>query len=211
MPFSRKAGAARGLAGAALIATLALAGCTSNTDDQASDTSVTEAAPAPSSAPASDAAPFGPACTGVPAGGPGSLSAIASEPVANAASQTPALSTLVTAVTAAGLVDTLNNAQNITVFAPTNEAFAKIPQDTLAQVLADKQALTKILTYHVVEQRRAPSQLDMATLTTLQGGTISTAKAGDTYTANDARVLCGNLQTRNATVYLIDTVLMPKS
>lgn len=123
----------------------------------------------------------------------------------------PALSTLVTAITTAGLADTLNNAEQITVFAPTNEAFAKIPQKTLAKVLADKKSLTEILTYHVVEQRRVPRELDSGTLTTLQGGTISTAKSGDTYTANDARVLCGNVQTSNATVYLIDTVLIPKS
>jgi uncharacterized surface protein with fasciclin (FAS1) repeats len=109
------------------------------------------------------------------------------------------------------LADALSNAQNITVFAPTNEAFAKIPQETLAKVLADKKSLTDILTYHVVEQSRAPSDLEGATLTTLQGGTISTAKSGDTYTVNDARVLCGNVQTRNATVYLIDTVLIPKN
>ncbi len=93
----------------------------------------------------------------------------------------------------------------------TNEAFAKIPQATLSKVLADKQALTSILTYHVVQQRRTPAELDMGTLPTLHGGTISTAKAGETYTANDARVVCGNVQTRNATVYLIDTVLMPRS
>jgi uncharacterized surface protein with fasciclin (FAS1) repeats len=130
--------------------------------------------------------------------------------VATAASHNPALSTLVTAVTKAGLVDTLNNTQNITVFAPTNEAFAKIPPDTLSQVLADKQALTDILTYHVVGERRTPAAWDAGTLPTLQGGTIRTAKAGDTYTANDARVVCGNIQTRNATVYVIDTVLLPK-
>jgi len=147
----------------------------------------------------------------VPATGPGSLEAIADDPVATAASQAPALSTLVTAVTKAGLVETLNGAQNITLFAPTNEAFAKVPKATLDQVLADKQALTNILTYHVVEERRSPNELEMGTLPTLQGGTISTAKSGETYTANDARVVCGNVQTGNATVYLIDAVLMPKS
>ena len=128
--------------------------------------------------------------------------------MATAAAQNPALSTLVTAVGKAGLLDTLNNAENITLFAPTNDAFAKIQQSTLDQVLADKQALTNVLTYHVVRQR--PADLDSGTLTTLQGGTIQTARAADTYTANGAHVICGNIQTRNATVYLIDTVLMPK-
>jgi uncharacterized surface protein with fasciclin (FAS1) repeats len=209
MPSPRKAVTMRGLAAAALIATLAMTGCSNSDEPQANDAQGANTAPS-STAPTSTA-PFGPACAGVPASGPGSLAVIADQPVATAASQNPALSTLVTAVTQAGLVDTLNSAQNITVFAPTNDAFAKIPQATLSQVLADKQALTKILTYHVVDQRRAPADLDMGTLPTLQGGTISTAKAGDTYTANDARVVCGNVQTRNATVYLIDTVLMPKS
>jgi uncharacterized surface protein with fasciclin (FAS1) repeats len=208
MPSPRTARISRGLGAAAMIATLGLAACSSNDETQASGSSDTTA---PStSTPAAGTAPFGPACAGVPASGPGSLAAIADEPVATAASQNPALSTLVTAVTKAGLVDTLNSTDNITVFAPTNDAFAKIPQDTLSQVLADKQALTNILTYHVVQQRRTPTELDAGTLPTLQGSTITTAKAGDTYTANDARVVCGNVQTRNATVYLIDTVLMPK-
>jgi uncharacterized surface protein with fasciclin (FAS1) repeats len=136
---------------------------------------------------------------------------MADEPVATAAAQNPDLSTLVTAVTEAGLVDTLNEAENITVFAPTNDAFAKIPEETLTAVLADQQALTDILTYHVVGERNSPADLDMGSLETLQGGTISTTRTGDTYTANDAEVLCGNVQTSNATVYLIDTVLMPPS
>jgi uncharacterized surface protein with fasciclin (FAS1) repeats len=70
-------------------------------------------------------------------------------PVATAASANPVLSTLVTAVTKAGLVDTLDSAPAITVFAPDNAAFAKIPAATLSKVLADKAELTKILTYHV--------------------------------------------------------------
>jgi uncharacterized surface protein with fasciclin (FAS1) repeats len=208
MPSPRTARASLGLTTAALIATLGLAGCTSTEDSEASDASSTTAAPTPSAT--TDAAPFGPACAAVPRSGPGSLSAIADQPVATAAAQNPELSTLVTAVTKAGLVDTLNNASDITVFAPTNEAFAKIPKATLAKVLADKQTLTKILTYHVVEQRRAPAELGSGSLPTLQGGSITTARSGDTYTADDARVVCGNVQTRNATVYLIDTVLMPK-
>jgi uncharacterized surface protein with fasciclin (FAS1) repeats len=195
---------------AALLGTLALAACGS-TDTSSNNTPAAPTTAASSPGPATADGPFGPACAGVPASGPGSLAVIANEPVATAASQNPALSTLVAAVTKAGLVDTLNNTQDITLFAPTNEAFAKIPQETLDKVLADQAALTNILTYHVVPQRQGPTDLDSGTLTTLQGGTIRTAKSGDTYTADDARVVCGNVQTRNATVYLIDTVLMPKS
>jgi uncharacterized surface protein with fasciclin (FAS1) repeats len=212
MPSARSIGRVRGLAAAALIATLALTACGSDADEPGAEA---QPAPAnsstvPSVAPSqNDAGPFGPACAGVPASGPGSLAAMKDQPVASAASQNPALSTLVSAVTAAGLVDTLNSTQDITIFAPTNEAFAKIPPDTLNKVLADKQTLTGILTYHVVKQRRTPAELSNAQLPTLQGGVITTAKSGDTYVANNARVVCGNVQTQNATVYLIDTVLMP--
>ncbi|HEU4423448.1 MAG TPA: fasciclin domain-containing protein [Pilimelia sp.] len=212
MPSPHRTRTSRGLAAAVLISMLGLAACSSDSDsDSPGAASPPTAAPATTAPPTTPAAPFGPACAGLPSSGPGSLSAVADEPVATAAAQSPALSTLVTAVTKAGLVDTLNGAQNITVFAPTNDAFAKIPKATLNQVLADQQALTNILKYHVVGQRSGPAELDAGTLTTLQGGTIRTAKAGDTYTANDARVLCGDIQTRNATVHLIDTVLMPTS
>ena len=100
--------------------------------------------------------PFGPACSAVPKDGAGSFDGMAKDPVATAASNNPALSTLVTAVKKAGLVDTLNNAQDITVFAPTNDAFAKIPKADLDKVLADKAQLTKILTYHVVGRKLTP-------------------------------------------------------
>jgi len=212
MVFPRTTRATTGLTAAALLTTLVLAGCAGTNDPQAGGVAPATTAPVTGSAgatPDQGGQPFGPGCAGVPASGPGSVAAIADQPVATAAAQSPQLSTLAAAVQAAGLADTLNNAPNLTVFAPTNEAFAKIPKETLDKVLADKQALTGILTYHVVDQRRAPAQLDQGTLTTLQGGSIRTAKAGDTYTANDARVVCGNVQTRNATLYLIDTVLMP--
>jgi uncharacterized surface protein with fasciclin (FAS1) repeats len=213
MPSPRTVRASRGLTIAAVAALFGLAACSSAGSDTTG--SGAAAAPASSAPPASPAvpasAPFGPACAGLPSSGPSSPAELAKQPVATAAAQTPALSTLVTAVTKAGLADTLNNAQNITVFAPVNDAFAKIPQATLNQVLADQQALTNILKYHVVGQRVGPAQLDTGSVTTLQGGTVKTAKSGATYTANNATVLCGNIQTANATVYLIDTVLMPQS
>lgn len=166
-----------------------------------------------SSAPAKNAAmqPMGPACSSVPKSGKGSFAGMAQDPVATAASNNPALSTLVTAVKKAGLVDTLNSAKNITVFAPTNDAFAKIPKKKLDAVLANKKTLTKILTYHVEKGRATPSQLAMGTkLTSLEGGTVTPSKMGAGYEVNKAKVVCGNVQTANATVYIIDTVLMPK-
>jgi uncharacterized surface protein with fasciclin (FAS1) repeats len=208
MPFPR---VSRGLAIAAVAALFGLAACSSSSDTTGSGATSTPASSARTVSPAMPAAaPFGPACAGLPSNGPGSPAELAKVPVATAAAQIPALSTLVTAVTRAGLVDTLNNAQNITVFAPVNDAFAKIPQATLNQVLADQQTLTNILKYHVVGQRVGPAELDGGSVTTLQGGTIKTAKSGASYTANDATVLCGNIQTANATVYLVNTVLMPQ-
>ena len=207
MPSPRSSRSTRGLGAAILVALFGLAACSSGTNTAGNATP----APAPSSAAPAAGAPVGPACAGLPSSGPGSPAVIADEPVATAAAQSPALSTLVAALTKAGLVDGLNSAQDITVFAPTNDAFAKIPKETLDKVLADQQTLTNILKYHVVGQLTGPAELDNGMLTTLQGGTITTAKAGDTYTANDAKVLSGNLRTKNATVYLIDTVLIPKS
>jgi uncharacterized surface protein with fasciclin (FAS1) repeats len=155
---------------------------------------------------------FGPACSSVPKSGAGSFSGMSTAPVATAASANPALSTLVTAVKKAGLVDTLNSASNITVFAPDNAAFAKIPPATLAKVLADKAELTKILTYHVASGRFTAAQLTSGSpIKTLEGATVKPADMGGTYTVNGAHVVCGNVQTANATVYIIDTVLMPPS
>ncbi|GGY38554.1 fasciclin domain-containing protein [Streptomyces omiyaensis] len=165
----------------------------------------------PSEEPMTDDQPFGPACAGVPKEGAGSFDGMAKDPVATAASNNPALSTLVTAVKQAGLVDTLNNAENITVFAPTNDAFAKIPKADLDKVLADKATLTKILTYHVVGEKLTPKQLENGSFETLQKGMITTKGSGENYTVNDvSKVVCGNVKTSNANVYIVDTVLMPK-
>ena len=194
MSIARTLSPRRELAAGALIATVALTA------------GPALATPAAAEAPR----PFGPACAKVPASGPGSVADMANQPVATAAARNPLLSTLATAVRKAGLADTLNRAEALTVFAPTNDAFAKIPPATLNKVLADKKTLTSILTYHVVGARHTPADLEDGRFKTLQGGTLTTAKKGETYTVNGARVVCGNVQTRNATVYLIDTVLMPK-
>ena len=170
------------------------------------------ASPAPASAGATTASDFGPGCASVPKTGAGSFTGMSTAPVATAASANPVLSTLVTAVKKAGLVDTLNSASGITVFAPDNAAFAQIPAATLSKVLADKAELTKILTYHVVAGRYTPSQLAAGTpLKTLEGATVTPALTGGTYQVNSADVVCGNVHTANATVYIINTVLTPPS
>ncbi|OKI99250.1 fasciclin domain-containing protein [Kitasatospora sp. CB01950] len=155
--------------------------------------------------------PFGTACAAVPKDGAGSFTGMAKDPVATAASNNPLLSTLVAAVKQAGLVDTLNSAQNITVFAPTNDAFAKIPKADLEALLADKAKLTKVLTYHVAPDRLAPNAL-AGTHKTLEGGDLTVTGSEPDFTGNgSSKVLCGNVQTANATVYIVDTVLMPTS
>lgn len=180
----------------------------------ASTSAASAAASSPMASGSSSAASttdFGPACSSVPATGAGSFTGMSTAPVATAASANPVLSTLVTAVKKAGLVDTLNSAQGITVFAPENSAFAKIPASTLGSVLANKTELTKILTYHVASGRITPAQLASGkAIKTLEGGTVTPAMSSGTYTVNGADVVCGNVQTANATVYIINTVLMPK-
>lgn len=153
---------------------------------------------------------FGPGCAEVPEDGDGSFEGMAQDPVATAASNNPLLSTLVTAVEEADLVDTLNSAEDITVFAPTNDAFDQIPEEDLNALLEDQDQLTEVLTYHVVEGQQGPDALEDGTFTSLQGEDVTTEGAGENFTVDgEAQVVCGNVQTSNATVYLIDTVLMP--
>jgi uncharacterized surface protein with fasciclin (FAS1) repeats len=218
---STRAGKVAAIA-AALALPFALAACGS-TESATPGATTAPSSSAPSMAPSSpmmtpsesasmSAQPFGAACSAVPKTGKGSFDGMSADPVATAASNNPLLSTLVTAVKAAGLVDTLNNAENITVFAPTNDAFAKIDKATLDKVLADKAMLTAILTEHVVGQRLTPDSVagEFDTLNPKQGVTVE--GSGEDFMVNgSANVLCGNVQTANATVYIIDTVLLPKA
>ncbi|MEV6264077.1 fasciclin domain-containing protein [Streptomyces sp. NPDC051784] len=169
-------------------------------------------ATAPAAQAGSAAEPFGPACSSLPTSGEGSASGMADDPVATAASNNPELSTLVSAVQKAGLTDTLNNAENITVFAPTNDAFEKIPKADLDKILNDEAQLKSLLNYHVVGEKVTVDQLPDGTFKTLQGGEITTSGSGQNFTVNDsAKIVCGDLETENATVQLVDTVLMPGS
>ncbi len=154
---------------------------------------------------------FGAACSAVPADGAGSFDGMAMDPVATAASNNPVLSNLVTLVGEAGLVDTLNSADDITVFAPANEAIEALPKKTAEAAMADPSGLlTEVLTYHVVPGRLAPQDL-AGTHETLQGTTLEVSGSGESFMVNgDAGVVCGNVQTSNATVYIIDGVLLPE-
>jgi uncharacterized surface protein with fasciclin (FAS1) repeats len=191
---------------------MALLGAACSSNNGGTSGNQTPAA-SPTTAPSMTASgPFGAACSAVPASGAGSLEGMAQDPVATAASNNPELSTLVTAVKKAGLVDTLNSANGITVFAPINDAFSALPKPTLDKALGEpKGLLTTVLTYHVVPGQLAPDQL-AGTHKTLQGGTLEVSGSGEDFKVNgDSSVVCGNIQTANATVYLIDQVLLPKS
>ncbi len=202
-----------GLSAALLIP---LAACTSTAatapSSSAPMTSSSPSMSSPSMTPSTSSsmmAQFGPACASVPTSGAGSFEGMAKDPVATAASNNPALSTLVTAVKKAGLVDTLNNAQDITVFAPTNDAFAKLPKKDLEAVLNDKALLTKVLTNHVVAGKLSPDML-AGEHETLAKTKLTVTGSGEDFTVEKAKVVCGNVQTANATVYIIDSVLVPK-
>lgn len=205
------------VAALALALPLSIAACGSDSEMDAgsTDTMTSSSAPAPSAS-ASESmgtdmagAPFGPGCAAVPADGAGSFGGMAKDPVATAASNNPVLSTLVTAVTEAGLGDTLNTTPDITVFAPTNDAFAAMDKATLDKAMADpKGLLTTVLTNHVVAGRLAPDQV-AGEHETLAGTKITVEGSGEDFSVGEAKVVCGDVQTANATVYIIDGVLLP--
>ncbi len=119
--------------------------------------------------------------------------------------------TLVTAVKAAGLVDTLKGKGPFTVFAPTDEAFAKIPADVLNGLLADKEALRKVLLYHVVAGKVTADQVvTLKSAATVQGSDVM-IDASNGVMINNAKVAKADIMTSNGVIHVIDTVLMPKS
>lgn len=185
------------------------AGSTTESSTTMSASPSASASPSESMSDSMAGEPFGAACSQVPASGAGSFDGMSTAPVATAASANPLLSTLVTAVGEAGLVDTLNSAPELTVFAPVNDAFAALPKATMDAAMADpKGLLTKVLTNHVVEGKIGPDEI-AGEHKTLGGGTITVAGSGEDFTVGEAKVICGNVQTANATVYIIDGVLLP--
>ncbi len=182
--------------------------------DSAAATSSSAAEESPAE-PASDE-PFGTGCDAVPADGEGSFQGMADDPVATAASNNPELATLVEAVTAADLVDAFNSAEDVTVLAPANPAFEAVPADTLKALLANNAQLSAVLTHHVIDGRLGPDQL-AGEHTTLNGDTVTVEGSGEEFTVaaegtvvgEAASVICGNVQTANATIYIVDQVLAP--
>ena len=158
----------------------------------------------------------GPGCEGYAAQvpeGDGSVAGMALLPVADAAGANPILTQLTAAVSGGinpdvNLVDTLNG-DEFTVFAPVDTAFEALGAETIESLKTDTEGLSGILTYHVVPGKIQPAELEGTTQTTVQGGTVEIAGSGQELTVNGANVVCGGVQTANAVVYLIDTVLTP--
>jgi uncharacterized surface protein with fasciclin (FAS1) repeats len=162
---------------------------------------------------AAAAAPFGAACSDVPAEGAGSFEGMMTQPVVTAASDNPLLTSLVEDLELAGLTDTLNTAEDLTVFAPTNDAFAAAgeadPEGMEAMMADPTGEFADLLSYHVVEGQLAPGEL-AGEHETLQGATLTVEGEGESFTVNgNASVVCGDIHTDNATVYVIDEVLHP--
>jgi uncharacterized surface protein with fasciclin (FAS1) repeats len=209
--------------GVTAVAALALSACGSSTD---SGSSASSSAPAPSSPMSSPMASgagdgvttnadvFGPACSQLPQGSAaGSLDSMGPQPVASAASTNPLLTKLVAAVKATDLVDTLNSQPAITVFAPADPAFAALGDAKFAELAKNPSQLAPILQYHVLPKRYDAKGLAAAggSVTSLDtaGGPLKIEGTGDNMTVNGAKILCGNIPTKNATVFVIDKVLTP--
>ena len=213
------------IAGLALVlgSAFALTACSGGTTSGGSMSEESSSAPAMSASPSASSSMMDPAANLVGPGcadyaaavpsGSGSVAGMAADPVATAASNNPLLKTLTAAVSGqlnpdVNLVDTLNGSE-FTVFAPVDDAFAKIPAATIDGLKTDSATLTKILTYHVIPGQLTPSEID-GTHATVEGQDVTVAGSGDSITVNGStNVICGGVQTANATVYLIDSVLMP--
>ncbi|ANY25702.1 fasciclin domain-containing protein [Gordonia terrae] len=196
-----------------------MAGCSSDDSDTSSETTgaATESSAMMSESAMADPAAnlVGPGCAAYAEAnpsGPASVNGMSSVPVATAAATNPELTTLTQALSGqlnpeVNLVKTLNEGE-FTVFAPTDDAFAKLPPETVEQLKTDAPLLNKILTYHVVEGQAAPDKI-VGEHTTLEGQQVTVTGSGDNLKVNESGVVCGGVTTSNAQVYLIDTVLMP--
>jgi len=219
MDVHRTALTAAGLAAAAVLTLSACSSTTTSTTTSTATSTTTAAATTTTTTTTAAAAPaanlVGPGCAGyaekVPTG-PGSVAGMAAGNVTAATANNPLLTTLNSALSGklnpnVNLIETLNNGQ-FTVFAPTDDAFAKIDPATIEKLKTDSNLLTSILTYHVVPGQATPAQV-VGEHKTVQGATLKVTGSGDNLKVNAAGVVCGGVQTTNATVYLIDTVLMP--
>jgi uncharacterized surface protein with fasciclin (FAS1) repeats len=153
---------------------------------------------------------IGTQCGTMPAHGMGSYKGMAATSVATAASHNPHLSDLVHVIQAAGLTGALNSAHGITVFAPDNRAFAALRKSGLARMMSSKAHLAGVIEYQVVPGRVSPAAFSTGrAFGTFEGRKVLAVKSGDAYKVNNATVVCGNIRTANATVYITNRVMLP--
>lgn len=215
--------AVAGIAAAAMLSLTACGGSSTTASSAPASSAPSASSMAPSPSMSASAAAMDPAANLVGSGcaayaakvpsGAGSVSGMALDPVATAASNNPILTTLTAAVSGklnpkVNLVDTLNGSE-FTVFAPTDDAFKKIAPATINALKTDDATLSKILTYHVVPGKITPDQI-VGTHKTVEGGSVTVTGTKDALKVDGANVVCGGVQTANATVYMVDSVLMPK-
>lgn len=139
----------------------------------------------------------------------GALTAAKAADIVDTAIAAGSFKTLVTAVQAAGLVDTLKGPGPFTVFAPTDEAFAKIPKADLDALLKDKAKLTAVLTYHVVPGKVMAADVKAGMVTTVQGGDLTIKTMGGVK-VDAASVVKTDVVASNGVIHVIDTVVMPR-
>ncbi len=178
------------IAAVAVAAALTLAACSSSSDETAASPAASESAAAAESSMASEAPMAG--------------------DIIEVASTTDGFATLTAAVTAAGLVETLQGEGPFTVFAPTDDAFAALPAGVLDALLLpeNKDALTKILTYHVVSGKVMAADVTDGDVPTVEGQTVALSTA-DGVTVNGAKVIQADVETSNGVIHAIDAVILP--
>lgn len=219
---NRKRIAAASLAAVALLGASACSKDSGTKDSSTAASSSSSSATAMTSPAATTPAKADPAanltgtgCAGyaekVPSGA-GSVAGMAQDPVATAASNNPILTTLTAAVSGklnpdVNLVETLNGGE-FTVIAPTDDAFAKLDAATIDKLKVDAPLLSSILTYHVIPGQLSPAQV-VGKHKTVEGGEVTVTGAGEALKFDTSGLVCGGVQTANATVYMVDTVMMP--
>lgn len=200
-------------AAGALVLTAAACGSSATSAATAAASPATSAHPSASmtepAGTAGTAGTVGTDCGMIPAAGMGSMHGMMTDPVVIAASHNPLITTLAAEVAKAGLTSTLDSMGSITVFAPDNAAFKNLTAHDMT-MMSSTAELAKILKYHVVAGHITPADLAAGmTLKTLEGSSLMASKMGAVYEVNNADVTCGNLHTANATVYIINKVLIP--
>lgn len=192
---------------------LALGACASgsgDTDGEGTEESGRETGREGAAGDGSADGPFGPGCSDFPSEGGGSLDAMADQPFATAIADSPVLGNLADALERAGLSEELDTAEGVTVFAPVNDAFDMYPDGEMDDLLGDSDRLAYLLGYHVVAGEVDSAELDGGVFDSLNGGRVRVSGSRGGYTVDGyATVDCADVRTANATVHVVDMLLMP--